>query len=104
MHVRDERDERSYTLFSMPISPAYWEQLRINVEKAVKATGKPAVRLRGGPCDGWLVGDDAAMLVQEHWYDLLPEAEKWRSGPGLYAQLGKMEQDTGVATWVERSR
>lgn len=42
-------------------------------KKAAKATGKPVVRLRGGPCDGWIVGDDAAMLVQEDWYDLIPE-------------------------------
>jgi hypothetical protein len=86
----------------MPISPAFWELLRTNVEKAAKATGKPVVRLRGGPCDGWLVGDDAAMLVQENWYDLIPEAEKSRSKPGHYALLDEMEPDAGVASWVER--
>jgi hypothetical protein len=85
----------------MPISPAFWEHLRINVEKGAKATGKPVVRLRRGPCDGWVVGDDAAMLVQEDWYDLIPEAEKWRSKPGHYALLDEMDRDARVARRVE---
>jgi hypothetical protein len=86
----------------VPISPAFWQQLQSNVEKAIKATGKPAVRLRGGPCDGWLVGNDAAMLVQENWYDLIPDDEKWRSKPGHYALVDEMESDAMVAEWVER--
>lgn len=86
----------------MPISPAFWEELRVNVEKAVKATGKPAVRLRGGPCDGWVVGDDAAMILREDWYDHIPDAEKWRAQPGRYALLDELEPDARVARWVER--
>jgi hypothetical protein len=86
-----------------PSAPAFWEQLRINVEKAVKATGKPPVRLRGGPCDGWLVGDDAAMLVQENWYDMMPDGEKWRSKPGHYVLVDEMERDARVAAWSERA-
>lgn len=86
----------------MPISPDFWEELKINAERAIKATGGPPVRLPGGPCDGWLVGDNAAMLVQEKWYDLIPEAEKWRSEPGHYALLDEMERDARVACWVDR--
>ena len=86
----------------MPISPEFWEQLRINTENAIKATGKPAVRLRGGPCDGWLAGDDAAMLTQSNWYQLMPEDEKWRANPGRYVLLYEMEPDARVAEWAER--
>lgn len=85
----------------MPISPEFWEQLRVHTEEALKASGDPGVRLRGGPCDTWYVADDAPMLVQENWYDLIPEAEKWRSKPGHYALLDEMDRDARVARWVE---
>jgi hypothetical protein len=84
----------------MPISPEFWKQLRIHTEAAVKASSGPGVRLRGGPCDGWLVTDDAPMLLQEGWYDLMPESEKWRSKPGHYETADEMDADARVAEWV----
>jgi hypothetical protein len=86
----------------MPISPELWKQLRINAEEALKATGGPGVRLRGGPCDGWYVDDAAPMLLQPDWYEKMPEAEKWRSGPGFYQLMDEMERDARVAHWVEQ--
>jgi hypothetical protein len=48
------------------------------------------------------VADDAPMLLQENWYDLIPEAEKWRANPGHYALVDEMERDARVAEWVEQ--
>jgi hypothetical protein len=85
----------------MPISPEFWEQLRIETEKALKATGEPGVRLRGGPCDGWYVADDAPMLLQRDWLAGVPEAEKRRWKPGHYVLVAEMDQDARVAKWAE---
>jgi len=87
----------------MPISPEFWEQLRIHAEDSLKATGGPGVRLRGGPCDGWYVKDDAPMLLQRDWYHGIPEAEKRRSKPGHYILIDELERDARVAEWTERT-
>ena len=87
----------------MGISPELWEQLRINAETALKASGEPGVRLRGGPADGWYVADDAPMLLQRDWYQGIPEAEKRRSKPGHYVLVDEMERDARVAEWRERT-
>jgi hypothetical protein len=86
----------------MPISSEFWDQLRINTEKAAKATGGAGVRLRGGPCDGWVVTDDAPMLLQRDWHQGIPEAEKRKSKSGHYALIDEMDDDARVAQWVER--
>lgn len=86
----------------MPISERLWQQLRINTEKALKEKGGPGVRLRGGPCDGWYVADDAPMLLRADWYDLVPDGEKWRARPGHYALVDEMDHDARIAEWVER--
>lgn len=86
----------------MPISPEFWEQLRIHSEASLKATGEPGVRLRGGPCDGWYVADDAPMLLQRDWFAGIPEAEKRRSKLGHYELVAPMDRDARVARWVEQ--
>jgi hypothetical protein len=49
-----------------------------------------------------VVGDDAAMLLAEDWYDHIPDAEKWRARPGYYALVAPMDPDARVARWTER--
>lgn len=89
----------------MTIGDELWEHMKIATEQAIKQTGEPAVRLRGGPCDGWLVGDEAAMLTQAHWYDQIPHGEKWRAEPGAYQLVdGVMDRDARIAEWIERGQ
>jgi hypothetical protein len=95
------RNPKLYASWEVPISEEFWEHLRIHMERALKASGGPGVRLRGGPCDTWYVGDDAPMLLREDWYDLMPEDEKWRAKPGRYVLQDEMDQDARVARWIE---
>jgi hypothetical protein len=87
----------------MAFSPELWRQLRINLEQAVKDSGDPGVRLRGGPCDGWLVYDHAPMLLQEDWYENVPEDEEAGVEPGHYSLVDEMDEDARIAQWAERS-
>lgn len=56
-----------------------------------------AVKLSGGPMDGWIVKPDAPAL-REGWYATLPQPHKDRFKPGRYYLSGT---DKRLAIWKE---
>lgn len=59
------------------------DELRAQAEIAVLASGKPAVRLHGGPLDGWLVKENAPAL-EPTWYKTWPPQRTASEKPGHY--------------------
>ncbi len=78
----------------------FWRLVRENAEQAVKGSGEPPVRLRGGPSDGWVVMDDAPML-RDDWHTTWLDSIKAEFKPGHYVLVDEMDQDARVAVWKE---
>ena len=73
----------------------FQEALRRTTEEYVRRSGKPGVRLHGGPQDGWLVLPDAPNLRAD-WYTTWPEGIAAVFRPGRYV----MGSDGGDAVWT----
>jgi hypothetical protein len=82
------------------MDPAFWEELKRNTERAVRETGTPGVRLRGGPMDGWLVSEDAPSLESD-WFTTWPESVASKNEPGCYQVVTPMDVESGEAIWQE---
>lgn len=80
------------------MDPRFWEELKKNMEAALRESGKQGVRLRGGPMDGALVGEDAACFRQD-WYLYLPASAVENFDPGYYE---RDPDDESGARWVTR--
>jgi hypothetical protein len=78
----------------------FWRLLRENAEAAVRKSGEPPVRLRGGPANDWLVTDDAPML-RDDWHTTWPEFLTAEYRRGRYVLAEEMEPDARVARWEE---
>ena len=73
----------------------FQEALRRTTEEYVGRSGKPGVRLHGGPQDGWLVLPDAPNLRPD-WYRTWPESIAAVFRPGRYV----VGTDGVDAVWV----
>lgn len=73
----------------------FQEALRRTTEEYVHKSGKPGIRLHGGPQDGWLVLPDAPNLRPD-WYTTWPSSIAAAFRPGRYV----VGSDGADAIWV----